>query len=59
MSASSPYPIGTPGQPWQASERQAWREQRHIQREYQQEVVPKDSGLEQPIRREYLWRALL
>lgn len=41
MSASSPYPIGTPGQPWQASERQAWREQRHIQREYQQEVVPK------------------
>ncbi|EGQ9438025.1 M14 family metallocarboxypeptidase [Vibrio cholerae] len=41
MSASSPYPIGTPGQPWQAAERQAWREQRHIQREYQQEVVPK------------------
>ncbi|WP_217564193.1 M14 family metallopeptidase [Vibrio cholerae] len=41
MSASSPYPIGTPGLPWQAAERQAWREQHHIQREYQQEVVPK------------------
>lgn len=35
------YPIGVPGQPWQAAERQAWLAQRHIQREYQQEVVPK------------------
>ncbi|ENM5747226.1 M14 family metallocarboxypeptidase [Vibrio mimicus] len=41
MSASYTYPIGTPGQPWQAAERQAWLEQRRIQREYQQEVVPK------------------
>lgn len=37
---SSVYPIGVPGQPWQAAERQAWLAQRHIQREYQQEVVP-------------------
>ncbi|ENM5840549.1 M14 family metallocarboxypeptidase [Vibrio mimicus] len=41
MSASYTYPIGTPGQPWQAAECQAWLEQRRIQREYQQEVVPK------------------
>ncbi|ENM5775754.1 M14 family metallocarboxypeptidase [Vibrio mimicus] len=41
MSASYTYPIGTLGQPWQAAERQAWLEQRRIQREYQQEVVPK------------------
>ncbi|MEF2524501.1 M14 family metallocarboxypeptidase [Vibrio mimicus] len=41
MSASYTYPIGILGQPWQAAERQAWLEQRRIQREYQQEVVPK------------------
>ncbi|MDP4494250.1 M14 family metallocarboxypeptidase [Vibrio sp. AH4] len=43
---SSVYPIGVPGQPWQATERQAWLAQRHIQREYQQEVVPKILALQ-------------
>jgi len=43
---SSVYPIGVPGQPWQAAERQAWLAQRHIQREYQQEVVPKILALQ-------------
>ncbi|KQB00915.1 peptidase [Vibrio metoecus] len=43
---SSVYPIGVPGQPWQAAERQAWLAQRHSQREYQQEVVPKILALQ-------------
>ncbi|MCC4238231.1 M14 family metallocarboxypeptidase [Vibrio anguillarum] len=39
------YPIGTPGTPWQAAEREAWLAQTTIKREYQQEVVPKINAL--------------
>ncbi|MPW36943.1 M14 family metallocarboxypeptidase [Vibrio sp. B1Z05] len=35
------YPIGTPGIKWTSKEVQQWRESRHIQRSYQQEVVLK------------------
>jgi len=32
------YPIGTPGQPWTQTERQAWLEARSLQRSYRDEV---------------------
>ncbi|MGF1754230.1 M14 family metallocarboxypeptidase [Vibrio makurazakiensis] len=45
MQSSYSYPIGTPGQKWQQPERDAWRAQTTIKREYQQEVVPKIKAL--------------
>ncbi|NVB42555.1 M14 family metallocarboxypeptidase [Pseudenhygromyxa sp. WMMC2535] len=35
------YPIGTPGQPWTASERAAWRARQRVQRSYAEEVLAK------------------
>lgn len=37
----SSYPIGTPGQAWSDSEKQQWRDNQHVQRSYQQQVVDK------------------
>jgi len=39
MTQNAFYPIGTPGQPWGAAEKLAWREQQRWQRSYQEEVV--------------------
>ncbi len=39
------YPIGTPGQPWGHTEREQWRAQTRIQRDYQQQVVSKINAL--------------
>ncbi|MBN7822128.1 M14 family metallocarboxypeptidase [Bowmanella yangjiangensis] len=36
--SSNPYPIGTPGQPWGASEKSAWLASQRIQRSYADEV---------------------
>lgn len=47
MQSNSNYSIGTPGKPWGESERQTWREQTTIKREYQQEVIPKIEALAQ------------
>ncbi|ELU02388.1 hypothetical protein CAPTEDRAFT_212583 [Capitella teleta] len=47
MQSNSNYSIGTPGKPWGESERQTWREQTTIKREYQQEVIPKIEALGQ------------
>ncbi|HAS8419295.1 TPA: DUF2817 domain-containing protein [Vibrio vulnificus] len=41
MKTHSTYPIGIAGQKWGDEERLAWRQQTHIKREYQLEVVPK------------------
>ncbi|MBF4255714.1 peptidase [Vibrio anguillarum] len=45
MQHSHYYPIGTPGQKWTQTEREAWLAQTTIKREYQQEVVPKINAL--------------
>ncbi|EPA8365517.1 M14 family metallocarboxypeptidase [Vibrio fluvialis] len=47
MNSAYTYPIGTPGQKWGNAERQAWRAQTTIKREYQQEVVPKIQAMSQ------------
>ncbi|EKO3903233.1 M14 family metallocarboxypeptidase [Vibrio fluvialis] len=47
MNSAYTYPIGTPGQKWGNAERQAWRAQTTIKREYQQEVVSKIQALSQ------------
>ena len=39
MSTASPYPIGTPGQPWGDAERQQWRARQVRQRSYEDEVL--------------------
>ncbi|PKM07974.1 MAG: peptidase [Gammaproteobacteria bacterium HGW-Gammaproteobacteria-4] len=39
MSTQSPYPIGTPGQPWGAAERAAWLARQTRQRSYAAEVL--------------------
>lgn len=39
MSATTPYPIGTPGVPWGAQERSAWRSQQIRQRSYADDVL--------------------
>ncbi|WP_428312746.1 M14 family metallopeptidase [Hydrocarboniphaga sp.] len=39
MSVSQPYPIGTPGQPWGATEIQAWRSSHAIRRRYKDDVL--------------------
>lgn len=45
MQSAYTYPIGTPGQKWGDEERQAWRAQTSIKREYQQLVVPEIEAL--------------
>ncbi|EGU42680.1 hypothetical protein VII00023_05222 [Vibrio ichthyoenteri ATCC 700023] len=47
MTVNDTYPIGTPGQKWGDSERQAWREQTTIKRLYSEEVLPKIEALKQ------------
>lgn len=39
------YPIGTPGQPWTAAERAAWRQARTVQRSYRQEILDRLDGV--------------
>lgn len=39
MPDPSPYPIGTPGQPWGAADVAAWRARQHRQRSHAQDVV--------------------
>ena len=39
------YPIGTPGQPWDAVEKQAWFDARTIERNYQEQVVARLAAL--------------
>lgn len=36
---STPYPIGTAGQPWGAAEREQWRALQHVKRSYAADVV--------------------
>ncbi|RVT92973.1 M14 family metallopeptidase [Sphingomonas crocodyli] len=45
MTDSIPYPIGTAGQPWGASERDQWRARQTRQRRYDQDVVPRIDAL--------------
>ncbi|MCC5880903.1 MAG: M14 family metallocarboxypeptidase [Idiomarina sp.] len=40
------YPIGTPGKPWQAEEKQAWLAEQKRQRSYQDDVVAVLEGLD-------------
>ena len=37
--ATSPYPIGTPGEPWGAAEKAAWLQRQPLRRSYADEVV--------------------
>ncbi|HWU77264.1 MAG TPA: M14 family metallocarboxypeptidase [Rhodanobacter sp.] len=39
MTTPEPYPIGTPGRPWGASERAAWLSLQHRRRSYETEVL--------------------
>ncbi|MCZ8318330.1 MAG: M14 family metallocarboxypeptidase [Silanimonas sp.] len=45
MTATSPYPIGTPGQPWGDAERAAWRARQRVQRRYAEDVLPRIEAL--------------
>ncbi|WP_397606725.1 M14 family metallocarboxypeptidase [Silanimonas sp.] len=45
MTATSPYPIGTPGQPWGDAERVAWRARQRVQRRYAEDVLPRIEAL--------------
>lgn len=40
MTDTTPYPIGTPGQPWGEAERAAWRSRQTRQRRYDIDVLP-------------------
>ena len=39
MSASAPYPIGSPGTPWGAAEKSEWLGRQRVQRSYATEVI--------------------
>ena len=39
MSSHAPYPIGTPGRPWDESERAEWRSQQKVRRSYAADVL--------------------
>ena len=39
MTTMTPYPVGTPGQPWGAAEKAEWRARQRKQRSYTDEVV--------------------
>jgi hypothetical protein len=45
MTSTSPYPIGTPGQPWGDAERAAWRARQCVQRRYASDVLPRIDAL--------------
>ena len=45
MTTTSPYPIGTPGQPWGDAERAAWRARQRVQRRYADDVLPRIDAL--------------
>ncbi|MEO7199732.1 MAG: M14 family metallocarboxypeptidase [Dokdonella sp.] len=45
MSTHTPYPIGTPGQPWGAAEIAEWQAQQTRKRSYQDDVVKAIEGL--------------
>ncbi|MXO64293.1 M14 family metallopeptidase [Altericroceibacterium endophyticum] len=45
MSASTFYPIGTPGQPWGAKEVDQWRARQSRQRRYDEQVLPRIEAL--------------
>jgi len=45
MSPESPYPIGIPGQPWGAAERQEWLSHQSLRRSYGEEVLAKQIDL--------------
>ncbi|MFT5680138.1 MAG: hypothetical protein ACI8RZ_001043 [Myxococcota bacterium] len=46
MNEASPYPIGTPGQPWDNADRIAWRARQRIQRTYADEVLARIAPLQ-------------
>ena len=45
MTTTSPYPIGTPGQPWGDAERAVWRARQRVQRRYAEDVLPRIEAL--------------
>ncbi|MFN9965956.1 MAG: M14 family metallocarboxypeptidase [Lysobacteraceae bacterium] len=45
MTATSPYQIVTPGQPWGDAERAAWRARQRVQRRYAEDVLPRIEAL--------------
>ena len=45
MTATAFYPIGTPGVPWGAAEKAAWRAAQRVQRSYHDEVVARIDAL--------------
>jgi hypothetical protein len=45
MTSHSPYPIGTPGQPWGDAERAAWCSRQQCQRSYAKDVLTSIEGL--------------
>lgn len=46
-SADKPYPIGTPGEPWEEHEKLTWLNAQKVQRSYQDEVLAKLDDLKQ------------
>ena len=45
MTTTSPYPLGTPCQPWGDAERAAWRSRQSVQRRYADDVLPRIEAL--------------
>ncbi|TIK68703.1 DUF2817 domain-containing protein [Stenotrophomonas maltophilia] len=45
MSQAAFYPVGTPGQPWGAAERETWRGRQQRLRRYDEEVLPRIEAL--------------
>ncbi len=45
MMSTSPYPVGTPGQPWGAAEKAEWRARQGKQRDYGDEVASRIARL--------------
>ena len=49
MSNDSPYPIGTPGEPWGAGHVAAWRQHQRVQRSYADDVVGRVDALREQL----------
>lgn len=45
MQNTTPYPIGTPGQPWGEAEKQQWLAQQSVKRSYREEVLARIDAL--------------
>lgn len=45
MTSTTPYPIGTPGQPWGDAERDQWRARQSRKRRYDADVLPRIAAL--------------